>query len=62
MSPNDRLGPDNARVPLDLRRGRNEIVLAVGNGWRTHAGVMKAGLYGWGAEAHFDDLSGIGLR
>ena len=62
LSPNGRLDPDNASIPLDLRQGTNEIVLAVGNGWRTHAGVEKAGLYGWAAEAHFDDLSGIRLH
>ena len=62
LSPNGRLEPDNASVVLELRRGRNEIVLAVGNGWRTSAGVQKAGLYGWAAEAHLDDLSDLKLR
>ena len=61
LSPNGRLEPDNASIPLDLRQGKNDIVLAVGNGWRTQAGVEKAGLYGWAAEAHFDELGGIRL-
>jgi len=61
LSPNGRLEADNASIPLDLRQGRNEIVLAVGNRWRTYAGVDKADPYGWGAEAHFDPLDGIRL-
>ena len=59
LSPNGRLEPDNASIPLDLRQGPNYIVLAVSNGWRTHAGVEKAGLYGWAAEAHFDNTVGL---
>ncbi len=62
LSPNGRLEPDNASIPLDLRQGRNDIVLAIGNGWRTQAGVEKPGLYGWAAEAHFDDLTRIRLQ
>ena len=62
LSPNGRLEPDNALIPLDLHQGANEIVLAVGNGWRTQAGFEKAGLYGWAAEAHFDDLAGLILK
>ncbi len=62
LSPNGRLEADNASIPLDLRQGRNDIVLAVGNGWRTQAGVEKAGFYGWAAEAHFDELAGIKLQ
>ena len=62
ISPNGRLEPDNASVPLDLRPGRNEIVLAVGNGWRAQSGGEKAGLYGWAAEAHFDDMADINLE
>ncbi len=62
LSPNGRLEPDNASIPLDLRQGKNDIVLAVGNGWQTQAGVEKAGLYGWAAEAHFDELAGLTLR
>ena len=62
LSPNGRLKADNASVALDLRQGRNEIVLAVGNRWRTSAGVEKADPYGWGAEAHLDQLTGIRLR
>ena len=62
LSPNGRLESDNASIPLDLRQGSNEIVLAVGNGWQTRTGVEKAGLYGWGAEARFGDLTGIKLQ
>lgn len=60
LTPDGRLDAGDAVVPLDLRPGRNEIVLAVGNGWRTHAGVEKASPYGWGAEAHLDWPAGAG--
>jgi hypothetical protein len=62
LSPNGRLEPDNAAIGLDLREGINEIVLGVGNVWRTHAGVVKASPYGWGSEAHLDDLAGLTLQ
>ena len=57
LSPDGRLEPDNAVIPLDLPRGRNEIVLAVGNAWRTAAGIEKASPYGWAAEAHLDAVT-----
>lgn len=60
LTPDGRLDADDAAVPLDLRPGRNEIVLAVGNGWRTHGGIEKASPYGWGAEAHLDRPAGAG--
>ena len=59
LSPDGRLEPDNASVPLDLRAGRNDIVLAVGNGWVTQDGRVIASPYGWAAEAHFADASGL---
>ncbi|WP_419728213.1 hypothetical protein [Lichenicola sp.] len=62
LSPDGRLEADNASIPLDLRKGRNEIVLAVGDSWLTGDGIVKASPYGWAAEAHFDDLTGIALR
>ena len=62
LSPDGRLEPDNATIALDLRQGENEIVLAVGNRWRTSTGVIKADPYGWGAELHFKTLSGIALQ
>ena len=61
LSPGGRLEPDNARVVLDLKAGRNEIVLAVSNRWRRGVGGFEATPYGWGAEAHLDDLSGLRL-
>ena len=61
LSPDGRLEPDNGSISLALQPGSNVIVLAVSNGWRTHAGVEKPGLYGWGAEIHFDDLTGLAL-
>ena len=61
LSPDGRLEPDNASIPLTLRQGRNEIVLAVGNNRTTSQGLEKATYYGWAAEAHFDDLTGIAL-
>jgi hypothetical protein len=62
LSPNGRLEHDNASIPLALRKGRNEIVLAVGDGWTTAQGVEKRSPYGWAAEAFVDDLSGITLE
>jgi hypothetical protein len=62
LSPNGRLEPDNSSIALDLRKGTNEILLAIGNAWRTHAGVEKASPYGWGGEAHLDDLTGLTLQ
>ncbi len=62
LSPNGRLEFDNASLALLLRKGRNEIVLAVGDDWTTAGGVEKLSPYGWAAEAHFDDLSGIVLQ
>ena len=59
LSPNGRLEADNASVPLDLRAGRNEIVLAVRNGWITADGRVEASPYGWAAEMHFGDVSGL---
>ena len=62
LSPNGRMEDDNALIPLKLRQGRNEIVLAVGDGWTTSQGIEKLSPYGWGAEAHLDDLTGITLE
>jgi hypothetical protein len=62
LSPNGRMEPDNASIPLTLRQGKNEIVLAVGDGWRTAQGVEKLSPYGWAAQARFEDLSGIILE
>jgi hypothetical protein len=50
LSPDGRLEPDNASIPLQLREGRNEIIFAVGNNWRTHKGLFKPSPYGWAAE------------
>jgi hypothetical protein len=61
LSPNGRLEPDNASIPLALRQGKNEIVMAVGDRWTTGQGIEKLSPYGWGAEAHLDDLTGITL-
>ena len=62
LSPNGRLEADNASIPLSLRQGKNEIVLAVGDNWTTSEGIRKLSPYGWAAEAHFDDLTGIALE
>ena len=61
LSPDGRLEAENASITLDLKRGRNELVLAVGNDWRTHAGVHKPSPYGWAAEAHFTQIEGLHL-
>ena len=62
LSPDGRLEPDNASVPLDLREGRNEIILAVGNDWRSHNGPFEPSHYGWAAEARFDQIEGLDLH
>lgn len=62
LSVNGRLEADNATIPLDLQKGSNEIVLAVGNSWITGQGAITSSFYGWATEAHFDDLAGITLR
>ena len=50
-SPDGRLAPDNAAIPLDLRAGDNRVVLAVSNRWQSSAGTVYASPYGWGAQA-----------
>jgi hypothetical protein len=62
LSPDGRLDAENASVHLDLRQGANEIVLAVGNDWRPHGPTPMVTHYGWGAEAHFDHMSGLTLH
>ena len=62
LSPDGRLQSDNASIPLDLREGRNEIVLAVGDDWRTSKGRLEPSPYGWAAEARFDRIEGLDLR
>ena len=55
LSPGGRIGFDNAVIPIDLKRGRNEIVLAVGNDWRADLPERHPSHYGWAAEARIDD-------
>ena len=62
LSPDGRLEPDNASIPLTLRKGRNEIILAVGNDWRSNKGPLEASHYGWAAEAHFSQMKGLDLH
>ena len=59
LGPDGRLSPDNAAITLALRKGVNEIVVAVGNKWQTHQGVVKASPYGWGVMMAYSDLSGL---
>ena len=54
LSLEGRLEPDNAVIPLDLKKGSNEIIFAVGNDWRSRQGPMEPSHYGWAAEAHLD--------
>ena len=61
LSPDGRLEADNASIPLDLRPGRNEIILAVGNDWGSHGPVPKPTPFGWAVEAHLDSLDGLDL-
>jgi len=62
LSPDGRLEPDNASIPLALREGRNEIILAVGNDWRSGKGPLEPSHYGWAAEAHFTQIEGLDLH
>jgi hypothetical protein len=62
LSPDGRLEPDNASIPLTLRAGRNEIILAVGNDWRSHKGPLEPSHYGWAAEARFREMAGLDLH
>ncbi|TCK69755.1 hypothetical protein C7378_3503 [Acidipila rosea] len=55
LSPGGRIGFDNALIPIDLKRGHNEIVLAVGNDWRADPPERHPSHYGWAAEARIDD-------
>ncbi len=56
LTPSGRLGMDNAIIPLMLKAGSNDLVVAVGNRWEN-----RISRYGWAAVATFDDLSGIAL-
>ena len=62
LSPDGRLEPDNASIPLALRQGRNEIILAVGNDWHSRAGPMEPSHYGWAAQARFPQIAGLDLH
>ena len=62
LSPDGRLEPDNAAIPLERRKGDNEIILAVGNEWRSHDGQLEPSHYGWAVEAHIDQTDGLDLR
>ena len=62
LSPDGRLEPDNASIPLDLSKGRNEIILAVGNDWRSAKGPFEPSHYGWAAEARFNQIEGLNLH
>ena len=62
LSPDGRLEPDNASIPLDLHQGQNEIILAVGNDWRSGKGPLEPSHYGWAAEARFTQIEGLNLH
>lgn len=59
LSPDGRMEPDNALLTLPLRQGRNDIVLAVSDIWRTAKGEDGLGDYGWAAQARIEDQAGI---
>ena len=62
LSPGGRLQTDNASIPLDLRQGKNEIVLAVGNDWRADEPTPRLSQYGWAAEARFEHPNGLDIQ
>jgi len=49
--PAGRISLDNAQVTLPLRKGDNELLVGIAHDF-----------WGWGFEARFDDLDGIGLE
>ena len=51
LSPDGRLAKDDASIPLDLKPGKNDLVLAVGDTWLTSTNTEKPTPYGWGAQA-----------
>jgi len=59
LGPDGRLSPDNAKITLALRKGDNDIVIAVGNKWQTHQGAVKASPYGWGVTMAYADLANV---
>ena len=62
LSPAGRFAADNARVTLRLRKGRNELVLAMDDAWRHPDGTMWPNHYGWAAMVRFEDPSGLTFR
>jgi hypothetical protein len=62
LSPDGRLEPDNASIPLELRKGGNEIILAVANDWRSGKGPLEPSPYGWAVEARINQIEGLDLR
>jgi hypothetical protein len=62
LSPDGRLEPDNASIPLELRKGSNELILAVGNDWRSSNGLLAPSHYGWAVEARINQIDGLDLR
>ena len=61
LGPDGRLQIDNATIALPMRKGENEIVVALGNTWQTYQGAVKPSPYGWGMVMAFADLSDIQL-
>jgi hypothetical protein len=62
LSPDGRLEPDNASIPLELRKGGNQLILAVGNDWRSSKGPLEPSHYGWAAEARINQIEGLDLH
>ena len=62
LSPDRRLEPENASISMAFRAGRNEIILAVGNDWRSHEGPFELLPYGRAAEARFSQIDGLDLH
>jgi hypothetical protein len=53
-TPDGRLSIDNGSFSLPLRRGKNEIVIALSNRF-----ARSSGHYGWGMKLRLDDTKGI---
>jgi len=62
LAPAGRFAPDNARITLSLRKGKNTLVLATDDAWRDPDGTMWPNHYGWAATVRFESLAGLTLR
>lgn len=58
--PDGRLSLENGTYTIPLRRGRNEITIALYSS--IHDDARSRTLYGWGLAMRYNDLSGLTLQ